>query len=130
MGSKAVSISEDQIQKLIIEGLEWHGYLVMETSRRRKRSVCPTCGTTFWQAGGDGATKGVPDLLVIHKSWPKFVWVGLEVKGPNTRVSPEQAELAAEGFIFIVRSLADALLALKHVASKIAGDERGGDGQR
>lgn len=96
-------ISEDTIQQCIVQGLTAYGYTVLVTSRRLKR--CRNCGA--WPGGADGATRGIPDLLVTRKGWgPR--WIGLEVKGPTTRVRPEQKALMESGMIVIVRSWEEA----------------------
>lgn len=104
--SPVLRASEDDIQQAIVQSLRLLGYTVLVTSRRRKR--CPTCGT--WQHAGDGCDKGIPDLLVWDPT--RNGWIGMEVKGPRTPVSPEQRDLAERGCIIIVRSVDDALAAL------------------
>ena len=111
-------VTEDQIQRTIVEGLTVLGYTVLITSRRRKR--CTNCGQ--FPGGGDGASKGVPDLLVTRDEWDTpsqgwALWCGLEVKGPKTKVSPEQRELSNRGLINIVRSFDEAI----HVVRCTAG---------
>jgi hypothetical protein len=98
--------TEADVQKLIVAYLRLHGLAVLETSRRRKR--CP-CGR--WPAGGDGCDKGTPDLLV----WLPVpgLWLGLEVKGARTCLSPEQRVLAARGMVVIVRTPEEALAAVR-----------------
>lgn len=76
------------------------------TSRNRRR--CYRCGA--YSNAGDGCDRGIPDLLV---SLGDGRWLGLEVKGPKTRLSPEQRSLAADGRIRIVRSVEDALAAVR-----------------
>ena len=99
--------TEADVQACITDALAMLGYVVLVTSRRRKRVYCPQCGASGYQAGGDGCTPGLPDLLVWVPAWR--AWLGLEVKGPTTRVSPEQHKLQRAGMIHIVRSVDDAL---------------------
>ncbi len=99
------SVTEEATQKLIVAFLRVHGYTVLETSRRRRRCRCGR-----WPVGGDGASKGVPDLLVWLSRWG--VWYGLEVKGARTRLSPEQRDLAARGMVVVVRTPEEALAAV------------------
>ena len=98
---KRLKPSEDDIQRQIVGFLHAMRYQVLVTSRRVKR--CVQCG--HWGMGADGATRGIPDLLVRHPSWPRYVWVGVEVKTPTGRVRPEQQALADVGAVVVVRSL-------------------------
>lgn len=110
-------VSEDAIQRCIVQGLEAYGYVVLVTSRRLKR--CRNCGA--WPGGADGATRGIPDLLVTRKGWgPR--WIGLEVKGPKTRVRPEQQTLSENGMIVIVRSWEEAYNVIKSMEATDAVD--------
>jgi hypothetical protein len=99
--------TEAATQKLIVDALRLMGFVVLETSRRRKR--CWSCGA--WPKGGDGVSKGVPDLLVFLRG--PWLWLGLEVKGPATRLSPEQRALAAAGMTVVVRTPEEALAAVR-----------------
>ncbi len=102
--------AEADIQRLIVSFLRLLGYTVLETSRHRKR--CRGCGR--WPAGGDGCDRGLPDLLVaVPKGGGMRRWLGLEVKGAETRLSPEQQALAAAGLIVIVRTPEEALAAVR-----------------
>ncbi len=98
---------EEDIQKLMIDGLRLKGYTVLTTSRQRRGVSCPKCGTKNFPSKGDGVDKGLPDLMVWHPRWGAC-WLGLEVKGPETPVSPEQEALAKQGAVQIVKSLEDA----------------------
>lgn len=98
--------TEADVQRLIVAFLRLHRLTVLETSRRRRRCRCGR-----WPAGGDGADKGVPDLLVWL--WRPGSWLGLEVKGPKTRLSPEQRHLVARGMVVIVRTPEEALAAVR-----------------
>ncbi len=106
---KSLTPTEAEIQSQIVEGLTLIGYLVLVTSRRYR--PCPRCGVIDHR--GDGASRGLPDLLVRHPRWPALTWVGLEVKKPGGRVSPEQQALAQAGAIAVVRSLEDAVAVLR-----------------
>lgn len=105
--------TEEQIQRTIVEGLTVLGYIVLQTTHRRKALSCPRCQTIFRPAGGYGASPGVPDLIVSRLDWPAGTWLALEVKGSSTRLSKEQKYLQAEARIVIVRSWEDALLTVK-----------------
>jgi len=122
-GTVAPVIPEEVVQKAIIRGLETYGYLVMVTSRIRKRSCCGNCGTWSFAAGGDGVTKGCPDLYVSHLRWPDACWMGIEVKGEKTPLSVEQKQLRENRRIVVARSFEDAIAAVKAFeASKWGGE--------
>lgn len=104
--TRMCTTTEEAVQRTIVEALRILGYVVLVTSRRRHR--CRVCGA--FSSGGDGCDRGIPDLLV---SLDDARWLGMEVKGPRTRVSPEQRSLAADGRIRIVRSVEDALAAVR-----------------
>ena len=76
-----LTVHEDDVQAGMVQMLELLGFTVLVTSRRRRK--CWHCGR--YPSGGDGVTKGTPDLFVYD---PRIGgWVGLEVKGPKTAVS-------------------------------------------
>ena len=105
-------LTEDQIQGQIVDGLRALGYVVLITSRRRKK--CPFCGK--YASGGDGADKGVPDLLVADKDDRDYTWVGLEVKRPGGKwSSPEQKELAGQKWTARVESFDQAVRVLAEI---------------
>lgn len=99
---------EDDIQRVIVDGLRLLGCVVLVTTHRVKRCRCGA-----WSRGDYGATPGVPDLLVRKDGWPAACWLGLEVKGPRTALSRQQKLLRDRGGIIVVRSLEDALGALE-----------------
>lgn len=96
--------SEADVQAAIVDALRWRGETVLVTSRHRRRCLCGR-----YPPAGDGCDRGIPDLLV---SLGDGRWLGLEVKGPKTRLSPEQRGLQAAGRIIVVRSVKDALQAV------------------
>jgi hypothetical protein len=99
--------SEEQLQQTIVQALRLAGFVVLSTSRRRKRCRCCGC----WPAGGDGVDRGLPDLLVWVPD--RGAWVGVEVKGPTTKVAPEQRALAETGKVVLVRSPEEALACVR-----------------
>lgn len=103
----SATVSEADVQATIVEGLRALGYLVEITSRQRRR--CHHCGR--WSGGGDGASKGLADLMVGRESWG-WTRMALEVKGSDTPLSPEQKELFDRGLIEVARSWEDAIAAL------------------
>ena len=104
--------SEEDLQRTVMEGLELLGYIVLQTTHRVKAATCPKCGQKFRPAGGYGSSKGVPDLIVTRKTWPWYAWVGIELKGPKTAVSPEQKALAADDRIAICRTWEEVKVAI------------------
>lgn len=117
--------TEKQLQAQIVEGLGAAGYIVRQLGHITKQVRCEQCG--HWQTPhvGYGNDAGVPDLLVAHRTWPVGIWSGQEVKTPRYdtllgtieggRLSREQRELEELGRIVIIRSLEDALAALRRV---------------
>lgn len=103
--------TEDEIQSVIVDGLRLHGYIVLVTSRRKKR--CRKCGE--WSTGGDGADKGIPDIIVRRPEWFAGRFVAIEVKrpGPIKWSSPEQKLLAESDQIIVVQSLEEAVAAME-----------------
>lgn len=96
----SVPLTEAQIEAQIVEYLSAvASYTVLKTTNSKAK-------------GPTGASRGVPDLLVRGPKYPSGVWVGLEVKGPKTQLSPEQARLADASAIHVVRSLEAACLAI------------------
>lgn len=94
---------EDEIQRQIVQGLSALGFLVLVTSRRVKR--CRHCGN--WGRGDDGATRGIPDLLISRPGWKR--WLGAEIKSATGKLRPEQQDLHERGLTVVWRSWEDAL---------------------
>lgn len=92
-------MTEDQLQTAISQALQLLGYRCMSSTVRGWRGP-----------RGYGATKGLPDLWISRDGWG--CWLGMEVKGPKTPVSPEQDELAKVCLICIVRTLDEAFEAI------------------
>jgi len=111
---KPPSLTEEQVQQSITNHLRAKRFIVLSTVHRLKICECPECGHRFRPEGDYGADKGVPDLIVRptlsrSKQWAPTLWMGLEVKGPKTEISPEQKDLAKQGAIVIARTLNEAL---------------------
>lgn len=120
--------SEEQVQRQIQEALLRCRYRVLSTVHRFKQTTCPNCATRFRPSGAYGADRGVPDLLVSHDAWGGGgwpLWVGVEVKGPKTPLSPEQRELEASGRIVVVRSWQEAVAAVQAVEREAFGEVYG-----
>jgi hypothetical protein len=102
---------EDDVQTAIVKMLVFSGYRVLVTSRRAKK--CPYCNK--FSHKGDGASKGLGDLLVRHPSWPKNIWMMMEVKrpGPIAWSCKEQELFALAGDLIVVQSVEEALAAAR-----------------
>lgn len=113
-GRQSIALRETEagLQAAIVQALTLTGHVVLETSEHRRGQTCPRCGQWQVLAGGRGTSKGVPDLLVTDEDWPVGVWVGLEVKTRDGRVSPAQQALSDRGRIVVVRSVEEALVAV------------------
>ena len=105
--AKIPAAPETEIQRAAIDLLKILGCEVLVTSRVRKR--CHRCGN--FSAGGDGASKGLPDLFIRKAYWPTYLWLGIEIKGDNTVVRPEQKDLSDRGGVHICRGM-DAVMEL------------------
>lgn len=106
--TRKVIIREEPAQEKVVNALRFDGYIVLVTSKHRKRTCCRPkeggCGRWFFPNEGDGCDKAVPDLIVTHLSWPTGMMFGLECKGTDTKVSEEQERLAAQGRIRVLRA--------------------------
>lgn len=100
--------TEEQVQQTIVAYCALSNVFCLQTTVRKVR-------------GGYGATPGVPDLLVSKKTWPRGFWLGVEVKGPVTRLSAQQKELEQSGRIVVVRSLDDFVNAMREAQEAING---------
>lgn len=112
-------ISEDDVQKTIVQFLQIAKFEVLVTSRRKKR--CPNCNA--YDNRGDGASQGIPDLIISRADWPEFCWVGIEIKSPTTKLSAEQKMLAFSGRIAVCRSIEDAQEAISRFCHSAGFDQ-------
>lgn len=108
-------VLEETVQRGIINALLSLGYIVSQTTVRYKFQHCPRCSHGFRPTGGYGASKAVPDLLIRNPAWPPALWLGIEVKGTETRLSEEQKAAQKAGHIVIARSVEDALMHVRQV---------------
>ena len=115
---------EEQVQAAIIKRLTLAGYTVISTSRIRKGVRC-RCGQWLVPSGGDGVTKGCPDLFVTHVNWPKSMWIAIEVKGSHTPVSDEQRVMIANERYFVARDQDTADHLLREAETAILGKSHG-----
>ena len=91
--------SEDDLVQAIREALEAEGYEMCVVGQRK--------------AQGSGTTVGYPDLSVRHPRWAVGMVVLLEAKTAEGRLSPEQEKLHGRGWSVVVRSVEDALAAVR-----------------
>lgn len=118
---------ESDVQAAIVNWLRINRIDVLVTSRVRKRVRCSQCGSWSWPAGGDGVTKGLPDLFVrrslaseLLPAWPDYLWLGLEVKPyKGAKIRREQEALAQLSGLVIVYSVDDALQAVHQVDERL-----------
>lgn len=83
------------------------GIPALVTTVQYKMQTCPQCGHRHRPQGGYGADRGVPDFLLLPDFLPSYLAVMLEIKGSETRLSPEQRDLHERGKIAIARSAQD-----------------------
>lgn len=92
---------ETDTEECVRRGCALRGWTVLFTIRRRKRQRCPVCGQMVLPQGGDGCSKGLPDCFIRTPDMPPLTWIGIELKGSDTAVSPEQAALRDAGAIAV-----------------------------
>jgi len=116
-----LKIPEESIQASIIEYLNLFKFEIQQTSRRGIR--CKKCGSKAF--GADGVTEGLADLVVRAKHWPAPIWMQIEVKGSDTKISPEQQRLAEAGNTYICYSIDDVIAAIEAFEIKLAVPKEG-----
>lgn len=99
---KEDTMSESELQGQIKSALRRLGYICLDTSTYGSARV-------MRQARMGGNSKATPDLLVTHDLWPRWMWLGMEVKTETGKLKPEQQELADKDRICVVRSIDDAV---------------------
>lgn len=114
---------EADVQVAIVRALELAGYTVLVTTRVRLR--CSYCGRLDHR--GDGCTPGLPDLVVTHSEWPRWMACLIEVKGTRTPLSPEQANLHGAGRMLVARTVEQAWFGLRDWEIENAGRLYGRD---
>lgn len=125
-GRQAVLVQEKEepIMQRVITALRRAGCQVLSTVHRHTRHTCSSCGHNEWHRGQIGVSKGTPDLLVRRPSWPAGVWLGIETKGTSTPLSVEQKALEASCSIVVVRSVPEAIEAVR-IAEEVIARQRG-----
>jgi hypothetical protein len=103
---------ESDIERAIHEELNIRGFTCLHTSSHIRGK--PASYAT-------GVDKGVPDLIVTHRSWPIGVWLGVEVKTVTGRLRPEQLNLLNEGRIIVAREPQSAVDAVLIAHNALAG---------
>lgn len=114
---------EAALQKAIVTCIATLGYVVMESGKSRSKVTCRACGAQTYATGWQGNTPGLPDLYVHHPDWFGMA-VGLELKGPKTVVTAVQQSLADNNITTIVRTVAEALHAVRRAESTLGRQSR------
>ena len=117
-----VTVPESAVERSVDYQLRADGATVLSTVVRFKLQTCPRCSHKFRPKGGYGTTPGVPDRLARLAHWPVGVWLGLELKGSKTVLSPEQKRLLAQGAIYVCRSGEAAQDAVARADQALTGD--------
>jgi hypothetical protein len=133
----SLQLTEEQVQATTIDGFQKMGYAVLQTTHRVKLAQCPECLTKFRPDGKYGSSKGVPDLLVSHPRWPKYLWLLIEMKRPEKLIgvvagqkapkratkwkysSSEQQELCESGRVAVATSWEEALAVTKRFEAEV-----------
>lgn len=108
-----VKVLEADLQAEVVQRLQGLGYEVMETGRARSLVTCDKCGAKNYAAGWQGNTPSLPDLQIRKASWPRGVWLDIELKGSETRVTQGQQDLYDRGGSYICRTYESAEEALE-----------------
>jgi hypothetical protein len=95
----------------------------MESGKSRSKVACRACGAKTYATGWQGNTPGLPDLYIHHPDWFGMA-VGLELKGPKTAVTPVQQSLADANITTIVRTVAEALHAVRRAEATLGRQSR------
>ncbi len=124
-------LPEKSLQAHIRQALGLLGYASAEIGASRKYLKCPACGNPKVPPaidathGNMGNSIGTPDLLVwLNTDQPdKFPPVGimLEVKAEGGKATPEQQLLLDRGRSQIVRSVGEAVRAVKDAEDRMSG---------
>lgn len=114
---------ETVVQAQTIGELRQRGYRVLEASVRYRLMRCPSCEHCFRSHADTGQSPGIPDLFVRSDAWPVAVWLGVEMKGAKTRLSPAQVELLAALGIEVARTPAQAWEIVQRADSILKGPE-------
>ncbi len=98
-------------------------YATFEIGSARQKVQCPnaTCGEWFYPKGWQGNTVGVPDLLAYRnvEGFPAIA-ILLEVKTEDGGIRPAQKMLNEGNRSYVVRSCADALVAVRHAEATLS----------
>ncbi len=96
------TLRESDVQADIVDALKSRGYIVHTTSRQRRGVMIG--GKWRYSPRGDGCSPGLADLAIRHPTWPRAMWIHIEVKRPGGAASDAQWRLAQDGHILIVSS--------------------------
>ncbi len=110
-------MNERQLQRQIVEGLQWLGYIVLEIGKARAKVRCQHCNALFYPKGWQGNTTGAPDLFITRADWNNR-WIAVELKTNARKLQPEQKAFAELGASAICYSLEDVLHVLNAQTNK------------
>jgi len=115
MSAVLKNVTEEEVQRAIIDGLSVLGYIVEQTSVRVAYAKCPVCATKV-KPRSPGTSFGVPDLLIRLPIWPTALRLGLEVKKPvGWKWTNDEQRLKWErGETMKAHSLEQACFAVQH----------------
>ncbi len=116
------SLTEKQLQQLVVQSLRLLGYTVFESGKARSKVMCPACKTRHYATGWQGNSVGLPDLYVHNSKWKIPVGVGIELKTTKGKVQIEQQLFADMNVTKVCRSLDDVLNAIHTVELVIGND--------
>lgn len=95
---RALGQTEEQLQRDIVDYLRLYALEVKQTNLAKAKAF---------------ADLGVPDLIISSPAWPRWCWLGMELKTQKGKPSPEQKRLEAADHIVIVRSVDEAMYAIR-----------------
>lgn len=116
------SLTEKQLQQLVVQSLRLLGYTVFESGKARSKVMCPTCKTRHYATGWQGNSVGLPDLYVHNSKWKIPVGVGIELKTTKGKVQIEQQLFADMNVTKVCRSLDEVLNAIHTIELVIGND--------
>lgn len=116
------SLTEKQLQQLVVQSLRLLGYTVFESGKARSKVMCPTCKTRHYATGWQGNSVGLPDLYVHNSKWKIPVGIGIELKTTKGKVQIEQQLFADMNVTKVCRSLDEVLNAIHTIELVIGND--------
>jgi hypothetical protein len=117
------SMTEKQLQQLVVQSLQLLGYTVFESGKARTKVTCPSCRTRHYATGWQGNTIGLPDLYVHNTKWKIPIGVGIELKTEKGKVQTKQQIYSDMQVTRVCRSL-DEVLNEIHTVELVIGNEQ------